>query len=97
MFLAALMLCWLVDSLRHSFECTNMADYLFDMKEAHLRMKQASIWAAIKAATPCRCGFLSKIWLALSAVLYVQLSANVFYSHACELHNQPSACFCVER
>lgn len=73
MFLAALMLFGLVDRLRHSFECTSMANYLCDMKEAHLGMKQPSIWAAIKAATvqpcltelkdtgsnPCRSGFLS--------------------------------------
>ena len=55
MFLAALMLFWLVHSLRHSFECTNMASYLCDMKAARFRMKQAPIWAVIKAeiVQPC--------------------------------------------
>lgn len=78
MFLAALMLFWLVHSLRHSFECTNMASYLCDVKAARFRMKQVPIWAAIKAAivqpcltefkdtgsNPCRSGFLSKLWYA---------------------------------
>ncbi len=76
-------------------------------------MKQAPIWAAIKAAivqpcltefkfedtasNPCRSGFLSKLWVALSAVLCIQLIAAVCYAHACDVHNQCSACFCMEK